>query len=169
MYAGSSAVVRRWLESPYELDGWRIDVANMTGRLGADDYLPDVARGVRRAVTETRSGGLVVAEHAYDARTNLRLGAWHGTMNYAGFTRPAWAWLRGDNLPSDPANGFIGLPSACPGFPVSRSSARCANSAQASRGRPRSTHGRSSTAMTRRASASSRAPANGSSSASACR
>ena len=117
MYAGSSAVVRRWLESPYDLDGWRIDVANMTGRFGADDFLPDVACGVRRAVTETRSGGLVVAEHAYDARTDLRLGAWHGTMNYAGFTRPAWAWLRGDNLPSDPANGFIGLPVGVPRLP----------------------------------------------------
>ena len=35
MYGGSSSVVRRWLESPYALDGWRIDVANMTGRLGA--------------------------------------------------------------------------------------------------------------------------------------
>jgi alpha-glucosidase len=117
MYAGSSSVVRRWLESPNDLDGWRIDVANMTGRLGADDLLPDVARGVRRAVTEARSDGLVVAEHAYDARADLRLGAWHGTMNYAGFTRQMWTWLRGENLPSDPANGFIGLPVGVPRLP----------------------------------------------------
>jgi alpha-glucosidase len=114
MYSGASSVVRRWLESPYELDGWRIDVANMTGRLGADDLLPDVARGVRRAITEARSDGLVVAEHSYDARADLRLGAWHGTMNYAGFTRPVWAWLRGENLPSDPASSFMGLPVGVP-------------------------------------------------------
>jgi alpha-glucosidase len=117
MYAGSSGVVRRWLEPPYDLDGWRIDVANMTGRLGGDDFLPDVARGVRRAVTEARSDGLVVAEHAHDARADLRLGAWHGTMNYAGFTRPVWTWLRGENLPSDPASGFIGLPVGVPRLP----------------------------------------------------
>jgi alpha-glucosidase len=114
MYLGSSSVVRRWLEPPYDLDGWRIDVANMTGRLGAVDVLPDVARGVRRAVMEARSDGLVVAEHAHDARADLRLGGWHGTMNYAGFTRPVWAWLRGDNLPSDPASSFIGLPVGVP-------------------------------------------------------
>ncbi len=69
------------------------------------------------AVTEARSDGLVVAEHAYDARADLRLGAWHGTMNYAGFTRPVWTWLRGENLPSDPASGFIGLPVGVPRLP----------------------------------------------------
>jgi alpha-glucosidase len=58
-----------------------------------------------------------VAEHAHDARADLRLGAWHGTMNYAGFTRPVWAWLRGENLPSDPANEFMGLPVGVPRLP----------------------------------------------------
>ena len=47
MYAGAGSVVRRWLEQPYDLDGWRIDVANMTGRLGTVDHLLDVAAGVR--------------------------------------------------------------------------------------------------------------------------
>ncbi len=69
------------------------------------------------AVTQARSDGLVVAEHAHDARADLRLGAWHGTMNYAGFTRPVWTWLRGENLPSDPASGFIGLPVGVPRLP----------------------------------------------------
>ena len=31
-------------------------------------------------------------------------------MNYAGFTRPVWAWLRGDELPTEPATSFFGLP-----------------------------------------------------------
>ena len=38
-------------------------------------------------------------------------------MNYAGFTRPVWAWLRGDNLPTDPASSFIGLPVGVPQLP----------------------------------------------------
>ena len=38
---------RRWLRPPYDLDGWRVDVANMTGRLGADDFNPSVARPAR--------------------------------------------------------------------------------------------------------------------------
>jgi alpha-glucosidase len=116
MYAGSDAVVRRWLEPPYELDGWRIDVANMTARHGAVDRLAEVAHGVVDAAADTRSDVLVVAEHAHDARADLRLGAWHGTMNYAGFSRPVWAWLRGENLPTDPAGRFMELPVGIPRF-----------------------------------------------------
>ena len=36
MYAGPEAVLRRWLRPPFSVDGWRIDVANMLGRLGPD-------------------------------------------------------------------------------------------------------------------------------------
>ena len=118
MYAGTSSVVRRWLEPPYDLDGWRIDVANMTGRLGEVDLLCEVARGVRGAATAVRPDALVVAEHAHDARADLRLGAWHGTMNYAGFTRPAWSWLRGESLPSDPAHSVFELPVGIPRLPA---------------------------------------------------
>ena len=117
MYAGSSSVVRRWLEQPYDLDGWRIDVANMTGRLGAADRLLDVASGVRGAAAAVRPDAVVVGEHAHDARSDLRRGAWHGTMNYAGFTRPVWAWLRGETLPSAPATGVFELPVGIPQRP----------------------------------------------------
>ena len=117
MYAGSGSVVRRWLEQPYDLDGWRIDVANMTGRHGAADHLLDVAAGVRRAAVSVRSDAVVVGEHAHDARLDLRHGAWHGTMNYTGFTRPVWAWLRGDTLPSAPATGVFELPVGIPRMP----------------------------------------------------
>ena len=56
MYGGSTSVVRRWLEPPYDLDGWRIDVANMTGRLGATDHLLEVASGVRSAAVGGEAG-----------------------------------------------------------------------------------------------------------------
>ena len=101
MYAGEDRRSPPLARPPFDLDGWRIDVANMTGRLGDVDVLPDVARGVRRAAAAARPDALVVAEHAYDARADLRPAAWHGTMNYAGFTRPVWTWLRGDELPAE--------------------------------------------------------------------
>ena len=59
-----------------------------------NDHLLEVASGVRSAAA-VRPDALVVGEHAHDARADLRAGAWHGTMNYAGFSRPVWAWLRG--------------------------------------------------------------------------
>ncbi len=114
LYVGESSVVQRWLRPPFSLDGWRIDVANMTGRRREIDVLPEVSRGVRAAAVAARPDALVVAEHAHDARAELRAGGWHGTMNYPGFTRPVWTWLRGEVLPADPANGFIGLPVGVP-------------------------------------------------------
>jgi alpha-glucosidase len=117
IYGDDSSVVARWLEPPYSLDGWRIDVANMTGRLHDLDLNAEVAHGVRAAATAARADAVVVAEHAHDARTDLRAGGWHGTMSYAGFTRPVWAWLRADELPAELASGFLGLPVGVPRLP----------------------------------------------------
>jgi alpha-glucosidase len=117
MYANGDSVVRRWLAGPYALDGWRVDVANMTGRLGDVNLTTEVAAGVRAAAVATRSDALVVAEHAHDARGDLRPGSWHGTMAYSGFTRPVWAWLRGDTVPGELATSFLGLPVGVPRLP----------------------------------------------------
>jgi alpha-glucosidase len=117
MFEGESPVAGRWLEPPYSLDGWRIDVANMTGRLHDVDLSADVAHGVRAAAAAARPEAVVVAEHAHDARKDLRPNGWHGTMAYAGFTRPVWAWLRGDALPSELAESFLGLPVGVPRLP----------------------------------------------------
>ena len=45
-------------------------------------------------------------------------------MNYAGFTRPVWTWLRGDDAPADAATVFFGLRSEYRGFRASRSFGR---------------------------------------------
>jgi alpha-glucosidase len=111
LVTGPDAVVGRWLRPPYGLDGWRIDVANMTGRRGADAYTPDVAAMVRAASLAARPDALVVAEHCHDGTADLDRDGWHGTMNYGGFTRPVWSWLRGAD-PVEP--GFAAVPGDVP-------------------------------------------------------
>ncbi|MFC4020675.1 glycoside hydrolase family 13 protein [Micromonospora sp. GCM10011542] len=99
--------LRRWLRPPYGLDGWRVDVANMTGRRGADAYTREVAALLRSVVTQTRPDGLVMAEHGHDHTGDLDRDGWHGTMNYVGFTDPVWSWLcHGDR----PVPNFLGTP-----------------------------------------------------------
>lgn len=116
-FEGEESVVQRWLRPPFELDGWRIDVANMTGKRDATDLGAEVASEVRRAAVSARPDALVLAEHAHDVRSALQPGAWHGTMAYAGFTRPVWAWLRDPELSGRPAKEFHGLPVGAPRLP----------------------------------------------------
>jgi alpha-glucosidase len=104
------AVTRRWLEAPYALDGWRIDVANMAGRFRDVDLNHAVARWIRDAAGDK----LLVAEHGHDYRPDLRCGGWHGAMNYAGFLRPVWTWLRRPDLPSELRTSFWGIPAGLP-------------------------------------------------------
>lgn len=103
-----TAVVGRWLEF---YDGWRVDVANMTGRLGTEDRTREVGQLIRAAVRGIRRDGALVAEHMYDASADLDVGGWDGTMNYAGFTRPVWTWLAGEDAA---AIDFIGVPGGVP-------------------------------------------------------
>jgi alpha-glucosidase len=102
------AVVERWLE--FGLDGWRIDVANMTGRHVEVDIARDVARDLRVAAVRVRPDALVLAEHGHDASGDLDGDGWHGTMNYYGFSFPVWEWLRD---PARPVPSF-GLPVGVP-------------------------------------------------------
>ncbi|GAA4567373.1 maltodextrin glucosidase [Micromonospora coerulea] len=108
--AGDS-LLRRWLRPPYGLDGWRVDVANMTGRRGADAYTHEVARLLREVVADTRPDGLLLAEHGHDHTGDLDRDGWHGTMNYVGFTDPIWSWLRRGDAP---VPNFLGTPGGAP-------------------------------------------------------
>jgi alpha-glucosidase len=103
MVEGPESVVARWMRPPIGLDGWRIDVANMTGRLGPVDVNHDVARGVRRTAEAERADAWVIGEHNHDASGDLDGDGWHGTMNYSGFSWPVWSWLRD---PDSPARAF---------------------------------------------------------------
>ncbi|MET8367341.1 glycoside hydrolase family 13 protein [Micromonospora sp. NPDC005194] len=105
------AALRRWLRPPYGLSGWRVDVANMTGRRGVDAYTHEVAALLRSVVVGERPDALLMAEHGHDHTGDLDRDGWHGTMNYVGFTDPIWSWLRhGDQ----PVPNFLGTPGGVP-------------------------------------------------------
>jgi alpha-glucosidase len=112
---GPGSVVAKWLAPPYSLDGWRIDVANMTGRYHEVDLNAEVARAIRQTVVATRRDGLLVAEHMHDASADLRGDGWQAAMNYQGFMKPVWCWTA---APGNQTN-FFGLPVVVPRRPGS--------------------------------------------------
>ena len=100
------ATARRWLQRPYAFDGWRVDVANMSGRTGATDVNADVAPTLCEALNED---SLLMAEYFHDFRADAA--GWHGVMNYSGFSKPVWGWLR-----RDAGFPYLGLPVPMPLF-----------------------------------------------------
>lgn len=107
MYEGLKSVTHKWLAKPYAADGWRIDVANMTGRYQAQDIAHEVALSVRSTLGAEH---WLLAEHFHDATRDLNGDGWHGAMNYTGFTRPLWGWLSS----ADNELNWFGLPMQVP-------------------------------------------------------
>lgn len=103
---GPDSVVAKWMKPPFSLDGWRIDVANMTGRFGDDDLNDVVRRTIRETMIDINPDTLLLAEYTNDAAKDLQGDGWHGAMTYANFTRPVWAWL---STPGE-IDWFFGLP-----------------------------------------------------------
>lgn len=110
MIDGPGSVVGRYLREPFGLDGWRIDVANMTGRYGAEDRTLDVARTLRATMRAIAPDAALVAEHFHDATGDLAGDGWHANMNYSAFTRPVWTWLS----PAASSVPYLGLPVRTP-------------------------------------------------------
>ncbi|WP_404434832.1 glycoside hydrolase family 13 protein [Microbacterium lacus] len=95
---GEDSVVAKWLKPPFSTDGWRIDVANMTGRLGATDLNAEVRQLLRETMIQINPDTILLGESTNDAASDLQGDGWHGAMTYPSFTRPLWGWL------SEPTN-----------------------------------------------------------------
>ncbi len=93
LYEGPDSVAARYLGAPFHLDGWRIDAANMAGRMGAVDRSVALRCALLATAAAVRDDAYLLAEHCHDATDDLQADGWHGTMDYTGFTRPVWSWL----------------------------------------------------------------------------
>jgi alpha-glucosidase len=90
---GKQSVVAKWLKGSYKLDGWRIDVANMTGWIRDDDYNREVAQIIRKTMDEVSPDTFLIGEFTSDSANHIEGDTYQSTMTYANFTKPAWRWL----------------------------------------------------------------------------
>lgn len=97
VYRKTDSVLRRWLQEPYRIDGWRLDVANMQARQGEVQLGNKMGRELRRAVKSDNPQTYILGEHWYDASPHLQGNELDATMNYQGFTIPVWRWLAGSD------------------------------------------------------------------------
>lgn len=101
IYRDEESVMRRWLHEPYRIDGWRLDVANMTARQGSVQLAHKVWREMRRAVKADNPQAYFFGENFYDGSPHLQGDELDAIMNYRGFTLPLWSWLRTFPLPAE--------------------------------------------------------------------
>lgn len=95
MYEDHDAVLRKWLRAPYAIDGWRLDVANMVGRLGEEQLSHKILRGMRRAVKQENPEAYLIGEHFFDGTASLQGDELDAVMNYRAFMMPLYHWLNG--------------------------------------------------------------------------
>src|SRR5262249_37745479 len=86
--------------------GWRIGAATMIGRHRDMDLNAEVARWTRAQAGED----LLVGEYWNDFQPDVDGRGWHGVMNYAGFLRPVWWWLRAEASQSRAFGAFTPAP-----------------------------------------------------------
>jgi len=90
---GKTSVVAKWLKTPFGFDGWRIDVANMTGRIRDEDMYAEVANVIRKTMVEVNPDTIMLGEYTGDAAYEVQGDGWQGAMTYSNFTKPVWRWF----------------------------------------------------------------------------
>lgn len=92
-------IARKWVSAPYNVDGWRLDVAADLGF--SPEYNHYFWKEFRKAVKEANPDAVILAEHYGDTREWLQGDEWDSVMNYDAFMEPVTWFLTGMEKHSD--------------------------------------------------------------------
>lgn len=101
IYGNPDSPIRHWLKPPYSIDGWRLDVANMTGNFEVDQLDAEVWREMREAIKAENPIAYMMGEYFQDGTPNIQGDQLDATMNYQGFNIPVRRWLGGRDIGVD--------------------------------------------------------------------
>lgn len=90
---------KKWVSAPYNVDGWRLDVAADLGQSG--EYNHKFWKDFRKAVKEANPEAIILAEHYGDPGSWLQGDEWDTVMNYDAFMEPITWFLTGMEKHSD--------------------------------------------------------------------
>ncbi len=90
---------KKWVSEPYNVDGWRLDVAADLGH--SNEYNHGFWEKFRAAVKEANPDALILAEHYGNPYEWLRGNEWDTVMNYDAFMEPVTWFLTGMEKHSD--------------------------------------------------------------------
>ena len=107
-------IAKKWVSPPYNVDGWRLDVAADLGL--SNEYNHKFWKMFLKAVKEANPNAVILAEHYGDPAAWLRGDEWDTVMNYDAFMEPLTWFFTGMEKHSDAyqeglygnADSFIG-------------------------------------------------------------
>lgn len=92
IYKDENSVLKFWIKK-YNIDGWRLDVANMLARQDGYQENRSVLSEMRTELKSINEDAYFLGEHFFDASNILQGDCLDATMNYLGFTLPVRKWL----------------------------------------------------------------------------
>ena len=92
-------IAKKWVSPPYNVDGWRLDVAADLGF--SNEYNHKFWRQFRQTVKEANPDALILAEHYGDPASWLKGDQWDTVMNYDAFMEPLTWFFTGMEKHSD--------------------------------------------------------------------
>lgn len=92
-------IARKWVSAPYNVDGWRLDVAADLGH--SQEYNHKFWQEFRKNVKEANPEAIILAEHYGDPSSWLQGDQWDTVMNYDAFMEPVSWFLTGMEKHSD--------------------------------------------------------------------
>ncbi len=87
IYRNDDSVLKKWLKPPYNIDGWRFDVADVFARNDDVQLAGQVWQEVCDAIRSVKKDAIIIGEHWADCSEYLQGGLWNTPMNYYGFGR----------------------------------------------------------------------------------
>ncbi len=95
-------IARKWVSEPYNVDGWRLDVAADLGHTSKFNH--KFWKEFRKNVKSANPNALILAEHYGDPGSWLKGDQWDSVMNYDAFMEPLGWFLTGLEKHSDSYN-----------------------------------------------------------------
>lgn len=92
-------IAKKWVSSPFNCDGWRLDVAADLGH--SEAYNHSFWKKFRKVVKEANPEAIILAEHYGDPYNWLQGDEWDTVMNYDAFMEPVSWFLTGMEKHSD--------------------------------------------------------------------
>ncbi len=102
LYQEVLSIGRKWVSAPYNIDGWRLDVAADLGH--SNGFNHRFWKDFRRAVKEANPEAVILAEHYGNPEGWLQGDEWDTVMNYDAFMEPVTWFLTGMEKHSDSYN-----------------------------------------------------------------